>query len=303
MPIVVPARNAANRISVMRGHKLVPLMPGADRGARIKQPWNGILLERHAVNAIEIPVHEHRDICLHLQIEGDSDMEWWSDGGNQIEQTAPGSMILLDAGTRDRLRWEGDSKRLIVSLQPQLFQKTAEELGARQAPTLRNRWSFRDPALANLLREMADQAAGDWPLGHLYADLLGMGLSATLLRRYAEEPPPAAELTGHLPLPKLRRAMEFMTENLYRDVHLEEIAQQAGLSAFHFAREFRATAGQTPYQYLLDQRIERAKTLLRTRTNAVQEIALETGFSSATNFARAFRQRVGVTPKAWQQGQ
>ena len=94
-----------------------------------------------------------------------------------------------------------------------------------------------------------------------------------------------------------------MTENLHRDVHLDEIARETGLSSFHFAREFRATTGQTPYQYLLDQRITRAKFLLRAKTSTVQDIAYETGFGSAVNFVRAFRQRVGVTPGAWQADQ
>ncbi len=94
-----------------------------------------------------------------------------------------------------------------------------------------------------------------------------------------------------------------MTENLDRDLSLEEIARQVSLSPFHFAREFRSTTGRTAYQYLLDQRIDRAKHLLKTRDWPVQEIAQMTGLHSAVNFVRAFRQRVGQTPGVWRKSQ
>jgi AraC family transcriptional regulator len=75
------------------------------------------------------------------------------------------------------------------------------------------------------------------------------------------------------------------------------------LSPFHFAREFRSSTGRTAYQYLLDQRIERAKHLLKHRSWQVHEIAQMTGFHSPVNFVRTFRQRVGQTPGAWRKAQ
>jgi AraC family transcriptional regulator len=93
--------------------------------------------------------------------------------------------------------------------------------------------------------------------------------------------------------------MEYIHTNLAENVRLESIASELNLSASHFAHEFRNSTGQTPYQYLLDQRITKAKDLLRTTKFPVQFISASTGFSSPANFVRAFRQRVGVTPEAW----
>jgi hypothetical protein len=89
----------ADRISVLRDNRVVPLMPSRLKGGG-EQPWRGVLLEQHAVSAIEIPEHEHRELCLHLQTSGDEAMEWWSWGRHGVERTAPGSMIFLPAGTR-----------------------------------------------------------------------------------------------------------------------------------------------------------------------------------------------------------
>lgn len=287
------AAPAETRVSVQQRNRMVPLLPGPVP-RRAAQPWRHLVLEHRTVGAIEIPEHEHHDFCLHLQLRGSTEMEWWSEGQNRVEHTMPGSLILLAAGTRDRLRWSSPSERLVLSLKPELLQR----VGGVDAAAFHNRWSLRDPALANLLRELGREAKEEFPLGQLYADLLEEDLAELLVRRYAGVPP-ALQRHGGLPDAKLRRALEFITDNLGRDLRLGEIASEAGLSAFHFARQFRAATGQTPHQYLLDQRIARAKSLLTSRTLAVQDIAAQTGFSSATNFVRAFRQRVGVPPLAW----
>lgn len=147
---------------------------------------------------------------------------------------------------------------------------------------------------------MGRESEAGWPAGALYGDLLGMSLVQLLLRRYAVTPVALDHVQGGMPLPKLRRVLEFAEEHLHADIRLEQLAAEAGLSAFHFARLFRESTGVTPHQYVLEQRIARAKSLLRLGKQTIAEIALDTGFSSATNFVRAFRERTGTTPGAWQ---
>jgi len=291
---------APNRISVLRDNRVVPLLPcGASEMSKSSpQPWRGVLLERHTISSLELPEHEHSELCLHLQISGDDRMQWWSGGRHGVETTFPGSIMLVPAGTRDRALWHGSSERLILSLQPELLEQVAG--GAKAVPPEFNaQWCLHDASLERLLFEMGREAAEGWPLGSLYADLTAAGLTSLLLRHHAADPVEFAPQRGGMPMPQLRRAMEYISSSLDRDLRLEEIAHEAGLSPFHFAREFRTLTGQTPYQYLLDQRMERAKHLLKNHAWTVQEIATMTGFSSPVNFVRAFRQRVGATPGAW----
>ena len=289
-----------NRISVLRADKIVPLMPVTAHGAPAnEQPWGGILLEKHTVQAVEIPEHEHREFCLHLQLHGEPKLEWWSDGKNRTEETFAGSLILLAPGTRDRLRWEGTSERLILSMDSNLLRHITEEMGDGAKVEFRNQWALRDAALQHALLEMAREAGEGWRLGGLYADLLGMNLATLLLRRHAAFPVALSAKDGGLALPKLRRAMEYITENLHRDLRLQEIAAELGTSSFYFARQFRESIKLSPYQYLLEQRTVRAKELLKNRALSVQQIAYETGWNSPVNFVRAFRQRTGQTPGAW----
>lgn len=208
-------------------------------------------------------------------------------------------MILLPAGTEDRLRWQGPSERVILSVESSLLEQAAAETQT-PSPEFTPRWSLHDPALQRIVLDLGCQVAEGWPLGRLYAELSATGLVVQLLRRHTTNPVADPGIKGGLPLPQLRHAMEYITANLDRDIGLDEIASQSHLSPFHFARNFRAVTGQTPYQYLLDQRMDRGKHLLRKNQGwSVQEIASMTGFHSPASFVRAFRQRVGQTPGEW----
>ena len=292
--------SASDRISVIREDQLVPLIPLAGpHRQRSAQPWRGILLERHRTGGIEIPEHEHNDFCLHLQLSGSVGLEWWCEGEHGVESTRPGSLVLLDAGTRDRLRWDGSSERLILSVTPEFMQSMAEELGSPKSPEFQNRWALQDPALQHVVLEMGREAAADWPLGGLYADLLGASLTGLLLRRHSAFTVNPLQIKGGLSLPQLRHVLEFITANIHTDIRLAQMSAELSMTPFHFARLFRKSLGSSPYQYVLDQRLRSAQLLLKNSSNSVQAIAGLTGWNSAANFVRAFRQQFGITPQKW----
>lgn len=292
-------QESTGRISVVRESTLVPLLASAQDGHPGDQPWKGVLLERHLVQPSEIPEHEHPHLCLHLQLRGDEKFEWWSSGKNAVEHTWPGSLILIPPGTTDRLRWQGPSERTIVSIDRNALADLARDWSSPRAPEFKGSWSLHDPSLRQLLMEMSNEARNGWPLGSLYADLLAMGLETRLLRSHATEPLNRPVLKGGLSLPRLRRAMEYINSNLAEDVRIEAIARELDLSSYHFAHEFRNSTGQTPYQYLIDQRMAKAKDLLKRTKWTVQYIGGLAGFRSPANFIRTFRHRLGQTPEVW----
>jgi AraC family transcriptional regulator len=75
------------------------------------------------------------------------------------------------------------------------------------------------------------------------------------------------------------------------------MADTAGLSPFHFARQFKISMGYSPYQFVLRQRIERAKQLLIQGGKSLAEIAVEVGFYDQSHFAQQFKRHCGITPK------
>jgi AraC family transcriptional regulator len=73
------------------------------------------------------------------------------------------------------------------------------------------------------------------------------------------------------------------------------------LSTAHFARMFRKSTGETPHQFVLRQKLERAKRMLRVPDARVLDVALACGFKTQQHFAQAFREVWGVSPTAYRQ--
>jgi AraC family transcriptional regulator len=90
-----------------------------------------------------------------------------------------------------------------------------------------------------------------------------------------------------------------MREHLDEPIGLDELAALAGLSRFHFCTAFRQATGSTPYAWLVNLRIERARQLLAHPELPVTEIALAVGYETPSSFAAAFRKITGVTPSAF----
>lgn len=95
----------------------------------------------------------------------------------------------------------------------------------------------------------------------------------------------------------LNRARSYIAENLGERFTLDDLARQAGVSRFHFARLFRVSTGDSPMAYLLKSRIERAKQMLLHEQRPVCEIAAALGFCDQSHLTRTFRRMTGVTPR------
>ena len=108
-----------------------------------------------------------------------------------------------------------------------------------------------------------------------------------------------AKRFNQLPKSKLRRIVDFIARRLEHEISLRELAGEAGLSMFYFARLFKQTTGLSPLQFVLEQRIEYAKYLLVRTDDPLVEIALRCGWANQSHFTTVFKQRVGVTPRRY----
>ena len=116
----------------------------------------------------------------------------------------PESLMLLPPGTRDRLRWAGASQRYVISLEANFVDEVADTIKPGLAASFQTHWNFRDEPLRELLAEVGREAVDGWPLGALYADLLGLSLSTLLLRRYATSPAKLPFVRGGQPMQSIR---------------------------------------------------------------------------------------------------
>jgi len=133
----------------------------------------------------------------------------------------------------------------------------------------------------------------------LYADSLANVLAVHLLRHHATTQPELPTYEGGLPQRQLLQVLDYIDAHLGGEIALADLAELVGMSQFHFGRLFKQSLDLSPYQYLLQQRVERAKQLLKQTDKPVVAIALECGFNSHSHLGRKFRQLTGMTPRAY----
>ena len=103
-------------------------------------------------------------------------------------------------------------------------------------------------------------------------------------------------------LAHLRRARDRMDREYAEPLDVPALAETALMSPAHFARQFRATYGETPYNYLMTRRIERAKLLLRRGDLSVTDVCMAVGCTSLGSFSARFTELVGESPTAYKAG-
>ncbi|MBI4460935.1 MAG: helix-turn-helix transcriptional regulator [Acidobacteria bacterium] len=93
--------------------------------------------------------------------------------------------------------------------------------------------------------------------------------------------------------------MDYIEAHLHENLHLEEIADVLQMSPYHFGRLFKQSTGLTPHQYLVRQRIMKAKELLAEDGSSIAEIGRLLGFASHAHFTTVFRKLTGITPREY----
>jgi AraC-like DNA-binding protein len=186
-----------------------------------------------------------------------------------------------------------------------LLAECFEEAHKRPAPpliTLIDPLMMTDAMIAKLMHLIYDWNLAGPPFVPSFLDGISLAIAARLTQldclRNGETKPFKEALAGF----RLRRVVEYVSQNLHRPIYLVELANVAGLSRMRFATQFRVATGFTPHEYILRQKIGRAQDLLTSR-EAIVDIALGLGFRSQAHFSTVFKKFVGGTPARWRSEQ
>ena len=173
--------------------------------------------------------------------------------------------------------------------------------GAYGEVELRPSRKFADPRLSAMVAAVHAEMVAGFPSGRLFLDSVEQAMAVTLVNGHAVRHRPVQIYRGGLGSTRLRRIKELVQAKLEDDLSLDEMAQSVGLSTAHFARMFRKSTGETPHQFVLRQRLERAKAMLRVPDARVLDVAVACGFKTQQHFAQAFRDVWGVSPTEYRQ--
>lgn len=283
-------------VEVIRGGRVEPFLGTLPRLSSASVHWGGIVLDNYAVPAILIPRHEHPEDFLHLVVSGSATYEVNTRGQTLRFIGSPGTLFILPRGTVDEIRWEGPTRRIAAAIQPQLLANSLGENAEERDIELTAHWNLSDRHVSTLLMEMTADLEDGSPIGQIYGESLANALAVYLLKRYAVRRRTPIVYRGGLPGYRLKRVLDYIADNLAENLSLSQLATVADMSPHYFSELFKQSMGRTPHNYVLLQRIERAKQQLRDPKRNVTEAGLEAGFQNPSHFARMFRRLVGSTP-------
>ena len=264
--------------------------------------WDGIKLAHYRLQAGDLPEHSHPDHVITIALGEGCGGELRTAGGMRARGQTRGSVAVIPSGQPFSATLESPSDHLAIYLDPSLVMRAAASESRSRRPEsveIVERCVPGDTVISSvgqaLLAELESEGVG----GRLYAESLANVLAVHLLRHYTTLGVSSPKFAGGLSGKKLNQVMSLIAESYETDLSLADLAEVAGMSTFHFAREFKRTTGTTPHQYLIKFRVDHAKALLSGSEMPLVEVSSRSGFSHQSHFTRLFRRLTGTTPQSY----
>lgn len=218
-------------------------------------------------------------------------------GTTQVPSLGPGSLCLMPREATSEWEVSGPIRMLHLYVSRQAFQRAVVQNfdADPDAVMLREIPYFRDDLLETVMRQTMLSLDWDEPADRVAVSHAAQTLLAYLIARMTDRGNHAHLARGGLSPTALRRVTEFVQAHLAEPLSIADLATQAGLSPYHFARAFRRSTGETPHAFVLRCRINRARNALAHGVPPAEAAAL-CGFSSQSHFTARFRTLTGLTP-------
>lgn len=267
--------------------------------------WTSLLLDRHVIEGrgdyTSLPTP---DQTIVLTVSGSFAFDVQDRGRWHHSLRGPGSLGLRRGGDVTRGTFDlgpagGTAEMLILYLPHALLSSTQDHLGRigqRWSEPAFNAVAEMDPAVTQMMLSL--QRAAKTGVDNMYAESAAVWLAVHLCTTKALSGPDLRE-PGTLSDRRLNRVLELIDAHFDRPISLTEMASEACISRFHFARVFREKVGVSPHAYISGVRLDTACRLLAASDLAVSEIAARCSFATAARFSAAFRARHGMTPTAY----
>jgi AraC family transcriptional regulator len=258
--------------------------------------WSSAFASVQRERAYEGKLHALSDSLMVLHRGGPVDITY-TVGGKSVGRHIPkGGVFFLPAGHECDVALHAALDSTHIYLRSDLFADSdpgAHNVLGGLAPM----YGENDAVLAHLAAAVGDTITAGLPASSLFVDPIVSAIANRFIAiNYHTPAAEPGKQTQRLTHRQMQRIREFVEANIETDIRLEMMAGICGRSTEYFVRVFKATAGVSPYQYVLNLRIERAKALLGVEGASIADVALQCGFSHQEHLTRMFRRFTGVTP-------
>lgn len=228
----------------------------------------------------------------------ETSLSWSPDGRGRRKEAnfSSADLILNPSGCFTRPQWDRETSFILVAVQPKGVIQVCDELEIRTAE-VPERFHFRNGALLRAIQRlmMCFDVAGQ-PM------MKAREMELTLIRSLVSECENLRDGNHRLSKSRLEAVHAFVLDRLSSTITLEEMAKVAGYSNSRFLLLFRNTMGFSPHQYVMRERIEKARVLLARTRLPLSHVATDCGFSDQSHLARLFKRHTGMTPHQWRCG-
>ena len=273
-------------------------VPGEVIGASDGLGWNNVTLRAYRYLGQDVFIPPMRDHMIVSYKSGDTPMERRFDGSWTQTKCAPGSISLLTQAQRSNWNWSQNIDVCHIYLSDKLLTRIASEATDNEvtAVRLKDILNVEDPVITTSVDAIRRESSQGGMGGPLYAEAIATQLAIHLLRHYASIKINEVSDSSKLSTRQQRQIADYVEANLDQNIEMHNLATVVGLGQWSFGRRFRTTFGVPPHQYLMEKRIERARTLVENSNMPLKQIAPACGFSDQAHMTRVFRTRLKTTP-------
>jgi AraC family transcriptional regulator len=265
--------------------------------------WNGLVVELYRVRDVDF-VKQDSAHTVAVFLRGPVNLVQRRFGRVYQRTMHAGDVIIAPAGEPRALCHKEETELVKLRLAPSFVAGIIENVAANGSGgvELLDNFGARDAHIEDLARRLVGEIKADALASRLYAESLATELAVHLLRHYSTASKLTNGAASKLPRYKLQRVTEYINDNLREELTLSKISATLSMSPYHFAHAFRQTTGLAPHRYVIQRRIEHAKSLLRETDLSVAEVAHQVGYANQSNFSVVFHQLTGQTPRSFRNG-
>ena len=262
--------------------------------------WKNVNFDYFQCAGYETPIHypEHHAIAVSYKPHH---AERKLDGVFQKEHHSCGSVIVVPKTVEHWSAWKNQVNFVLFSITPSALATIAPETvnpdRVELIPTFAK--SQADHLIASIGIAIKHQLETDPNGCSFYIEHLMNAMSAHLLKNYCTIKPTLKNYGDGLSRNKLKQVVNYINDNLDRNIALNELANLIDISPYYFCRLFRKSTGTTPYQYVIQRRVTKAKQLIKHSKMSLADITFECGFSSQSQMTQHFHKLTGITPKKY----
>ena len=261
--------------------------------------WQNVQFDYYKHHPYVLPQHRYSEHLLKVFLS-EGKIERCLGTEKREEHISPGDVAVIPADLTHHASWQVDIEFILLSIKPDLIVNLARTTVYNSAVKILPQFAIQDRLIYSVAIAIKTQLESDRDSCSSYAQVLFQAISMHLLKKYSESSPPTYNTGNTSVKHKLQIALNYIEQNLDEKLTLDLLAERVSISKYYLCRLFVKHLDITPRQYIIEQRIDKAKQLLKQKPSMqIVDIALNCGFASHSHFNRQFNRNTGMSPKSY----